>query len=327
MIGAGGGGHRARLLLSLGVGLAAGLLALLLPHPIVFQGVGVGDIGAPLLGMQRFLDGTAPYGISTDRGPLTAYPFTTSLVLLPFLTLPLWLVAPLFCALSSGLLAYGLLKKGETWRLLLFLSVPFLSSVHSVQWTLLFAAALLLPPLLPLAVAKPQLGLVLLAAGRWERRWAIIAMLLLLLSLALYPMWPLDWWREGMLAAYTGRVPLSVGVGPLLLLAALCWPARRARLLLAMAFVPQRIWYDQLLLFLLPRSWQGLLGLVAGSWLAVAVTPDAGWLATTGEQAPHAWRAVVLFVYLPALALLLWEERERLQRRWRGWQMPNRGEP
>ncbi len=243
---------RSRLLLSLGVGVAAGLLALYLPHPIVFQGVGVGDIGAPLLAMRRFLEGTPPYGIATDRGALAAYPFTTSLLLSPLLLVPLWMVAPLFCALSSALLAYGLLKEGERWRLLLFASVPFLSSLHSVQWPPLFAAALLMPTILPLAVVKPQLGVVLLAAARWNRYAVVGAGALLLLSLALYPTWPLDWWRDGMMGNYTGRIPLLVGPGFLLLLAAPFWRTRSARLLLAMALVPQRIWYDQLLLFAPP---------------------------------------------------------------------------
>jgi hypothetical protein len=56
--------------------------------------------------------------------------------------------------------------------------------------------------------------------------------------------------------------------GPFLLLALLCWSNPRARILLFLAVVPQFIFfYDQLLLFLIPRTFAESFFLTLVGWL------------------------------------------------------------
>ncbi len=301
-----------RAIISVMVGLLAGTFTVLLPHPIHYQGIGVGDIGPPLIGFARFLRGESPFNLSTDFGPLAAYPFTTSLVLAPFLLIPLSWVVPIFCSLSCALLSYALLQNGEFWRLLVIASMPCVSALHSVQWSPLITASFLLPGLLPLVVVKPQLGIVSLAAARWTWRITCLTCAIALLSLIIYPSWPLDWVRSGALWSYAGRIPLMIGPGIFLLLAGLFWRNPSARLLLALALIPQRIWYDQLPLLLVANSWKTLLILVGFSWITAAVTPNWGNLISRGEQDPNAWMAVVCLFYLPTLGVLLWQERRYL---------------
>ncbi len=287
---------------SIALGLLVGIVTAITPHPITLNGVGVGDVGISLNGMEHFLAGDSPYGTR-----FSTYPFTAMLFMYPFTFLPLSLVAPLFLALSTSILSYAMLRNKENWRLLAFVSLPFLSALHSVQWAPLFTAALLLPGFLPIVLVKPQLGLVLLAVGKWNGRILAATCIFALLSLLMYPGWPLDWLRHGDLSSYDGRIPLLTGPGVLLLLAGLRWRDKRARLLLAMALVPQRLWYDQLLLFLIPRSFgeQGLL--VAFSWLCALLDFQGVWQTCNGHVQPSVWPMTINFLYFPALAMVLWK--------------------
>jgi hypothetical protein len=301
-----------RILLAACIGLVAAIITAPLSHAIIWQGERVGDIGPALGGMHAWLHGEPAYGFTADGDPLVSNPFTTMIVVGPLLLLPLPLAAPVFMGISSALLAFGLLREGEYWRLLVFTSLPYAHSLVTVQWAPLFAAALLLPPLLVLAPVKPQLGLVLLAAGRWNRRLLLATALFVLLSLLLYPAWPLDFFITGELTSYEGQIPALIGPGLLVpLLALLCWREPNARLLAAMALVPQRLWYDQLLLFLIPRSWQTLLLLSVCSWFVWAFTVRMGLPLSIGF-APLTWLSIVLGLYLPALGILLWSERAHL---------------
>jgi hypothetical protein len=75
------------------------------------------------------------------------------------------------------------------------------------------------------------------------------------------------------------------------------WRAPAARWLLLLSVTPQRIWHDQLLLYVLPTSRLEMLLLIGAGWLmwvpfALWRDPDPGW--------------VVDLFYLPALAIVLW---------------------
>lgn len=281
-----------------------------MPHPITFQKIGVGDIGPPLLGFLQFLHGGSPYDVGVRAGALASYPFTTMLVLSPLLIVPLRFWAAVFCAIASYLLAESIVRTGPPWRLLLFLSPSFLTALHSVQWSPLITAALLLPALLPIAVVKPQLGLVLLAAGRWTRATLAVAAAIVVASLLVFPRWPLDWLAHGSLSTYLGRSPLLIIPGFLLLATALRWRHRDARIVLAMSVVLQRFFYDQLPLFLAARSWQQMVALLLTSWSALLVSlMQHWWVPSSGEQNPHAWTMVILGFHLPAAALVLWNNR------------------
>ena len=299
----------AAIALSLAIGLLAASLSVLIPAEISAGGVPIGDIGPPMLGFERYLQGHSPYGISVKKGQLAAYPFPTMMLLSPLRFIPLPLVAPLFCGFSAAALAFAVLITGPPWRLLMMLSVPFLSTIHSVQWSMLFTAAILCAPLLPLSVAKPQLGLVLLGVGSWKRSTIGTTIALLVLSFVLLPSWPLLWWRDGALGTYTGRSPLFVLPGFLLLSAALYWRKANGRLLLLMSVIRQRYFYDQLPLFLVPRTWRQMVVLLVLSWAGALIAFAVGWEPRSGSQTLSTFRMAVISLYLPSLAMLFWQER------------------
>ena len=295
------------------IGVAAALASMLVPHAIRLHGVALGDIGPPIAGIMQFERGVSPYDLRLRSVTTALYPFTNMLVLWPFRYLPLVLIVPAFLGFSSALLAYGILRNGEPWQLLLFLSPAYWSAIESVQWSPVLTAALFLPALLPLAIVKPQMGVVLAVSGRWSLRTIAATAALALLSLIIWPAWPIEWLAKGNLRTFNGVSPLLVIPGFLLLLAAVAWRKREGRLLLAMSIVVQRFFYDQLPLYLVAKTWKQLALLLASSWLAVALCFARGWAAIgSGEQNRHAWTAVIGGVFLPALAMTLFNwRRER----------------
>lgn len=303
--------RRSAFLLALLIAVAGGGAAAWMPHPIRLFGVGVGDIGLPLAGIAQFERGGSPYDVRLQGSANAMYPFTTSLFLWPFRLVPLKLVVPLFVGLCTFCLAWGVLRNGQPWQLLIFLTPAYWSAVKSVQWSPLLTAALLVPALLPLAVVKPQLGIVLAAAGRWSWRTVAATLGLVALSLMVWPSWPIAWLRHGQLGTYSGVSPLLVIPGPLLLLALLRWRSRTGRLMLAMSVIAQRYFYDQLPLYLVPRSLRQMLLLLASSWAGVAAVLLLGWVhVDSGVQRKVVWAVVIVTLFLPALAMTLMNERE-----------------
>ncbi len=199
-------------------GVLAAIIAYFLPFGITYKGVKVGDIGPPIIGWERFMRGESPYGLCVAVGALTAYPFTTIMMVAPLTLLPYQALIPLFCGISTSIFAYALLRHFEWWRLLVFVSIPFYSFLESAHWSPLFASALILPSLLPIAIVKPQLGLVLLINGKWTRKLVMIVIGLLILSFIIYPSWLFDWFKQGSFKAYSGNIPILVLPGFLLLL-------------------------------------------------------------------------------------------------------------
>jgi hypothetical protein len=301
-----------RLIISALIGVIAWQLAVVIPQPITYQGVDVGNVGVPLVGLRQWLNGEPVYRLQTIDGvPIVNNPFTTMLIMSPFLFVPLEIVVPTFCALSSAVLAFGLTKNGELWRLLVFLSFPFISSIHSTQWAPLFMAALLLPGLLPIAVAKPQLGLVLALNGKWRKSMMMVAVCMIVLSFALYPTWLWDWFNDPATRLYGGWIPALTIPGFLLVLLARYWRSERARLLLTISLAPQRMWYDQLLVFLIPSNWKEMMVLTINSWAAVIISRALGWINSFGPQDWRAQMVLATFLYLPALWMVLWEQKKR----------------
>ena len=122
------------------------------------------------------------------------------------------------------------------------------------------------------------------------------------------PSWPVLWARQ--LGYYQHFVPLLVLPGPLLALAAIRFRDRDALLLLAAAAMPQRWFFDALVLWLIPKTrrelvWSAFFSWGAGIWR---------WY-----HMPHSFTQVgrwtVVFIYLPMLAIVLLRGRgaERLQ--------------
>src|SRR6185437_16309134 len=122
------------------------------------------------------------------------------------------------------------------------------------------------------------------------------------------PAWPLHWWPIARTSSYVKSPVLSFAwFAPVLLLAALRWRTPEGRLLLAMAILPQAPFaYDQLALWLIPRTHRESLLLTYCSWLQLAA-----WLAFTFDwrsgvvvltsQAPY----LIAGLFLPCLVMVL----------------------
>jgi hypothetical protein len=234
--------------------------------------------------------------------PLEQYPLTAALFALPFVRLQPELAAGFFWGISSSLLAFGLTRHGYN-RLLVFLAYPYWAGILTVQWSPIIAASAFFPLLLPVTMAKPQVGLPVFLT-RVSRRglWACAAVAAL--SLAVMPTWPLLWWKQT--GNYEHFFPLLVLPGPLLMLALLRYRDRDALFLLSSAIMPQRWFFDSFILWLIPQSRREIIWTVFFSW-------GAGiW---RWYHIPHSFievgRWTVILFYLPMLVVVLLRPRDK----------------
>lgn len=212
--------------------------------------VGNADMDQIWWAARALLHGEDPYAtIRTSGFPFPLYyPLTSAVIALPlgFLSLPA--ARLLFIAGGSAVLGY-VIGRDRSYLWPTFFGLPFLISAGSGQWAPVLTAGILVPGLAWLAAAKPNVGLAMLARVE-TRRHAIIllagAAAVVIVSLAIDPHWPWKWRHA--LAASTHFHPLITRPGGVVMLAALlCWRDPDARLLLALALVPQTgYFYDTL---------------------------------------------------------------------------------
>lgn len=283
--------HNRAILVAIVVGLLAGALA---TYYGLRSGRGAGDLSWPICAVRELASAGDPYGpacrpvSSIDGAPMPTNPLPTALLVAPLALLPSAGAAGVFAGLSAGLLAYGVVRRGEPWRLLMLASYPAFACVMLVNWSMLLVAALYLPALGVLLVAKPHVG-----AAVWIGRptWYAVAggALLVLVSLLVRPSWPGEWLAT--LGGYSGAPALLAlpwwASAQLLWACALCWRSPRVRYLLACAALPLRAAYDWLLLLALAQSWRELALMVVASWLGFfAVEVGAPALALSLAWAP-----------------------------------------
>ncbi|HEY6337793.1 MAG TPA: hypothetical protein VIW68_04810 [Candidatus Sulfotelmatobacter sp.] len=236
--------------------------------------------------------------------PLEQYPLPAAFFALPFLRLAPEVAAGLFWGFSSALLAFGLTRNGYG-RLRIFLAYPFWAGILTVQWSPIIAASAFFPLLLPVTMAKPQIGLPVFLT-HLSRRGVMACALLLAATFAVMPDWPVLWLRQT--ANYEFFVPLLVLPGPLLLLALLRYRDRDAWLLFLAALMPQRWFFDAFILWLIPKSRREITWTVFFSW-------GAGiwrWY-HFHYTSTQVGRWVVIFLYLPMLIVVLLRRREEPQ--------------
>jgi len=281
-----------RVVVSAAVGLASGIFCWFLMKHLHQDAA---DFRWALRIAQRLLFRQNPYDT-----PLEQYPLTAGLIALPFVRLQPEIAAGLFYGISSAALAFGLTR--YSYRgLLIFLAYPYWAGLLTVQWSPVIAASAFFPLLLPVTMAKPQIGLPVFLT-RLSRRGLFACMIVAALSLMVMPRWPLLW--IGQLGHYEHFIPLLVLPGPLLLLALWRYRDRDAILLLLAACMPQRWFFDSFILWLIPRSRREIVWTVFFSW-------GAGlW---RWYHAPHSFTEVgrwtVFFIYLPVLAVVLRRHR------------------
>ena len=282
---------RLRICISAAIGVAsAGFCYFLLRH---FH-QGAGDFGWAVHAAQRLLAGQNPYDI-----PLEQYPVSAAFFSLPFVSLRPEVAGALFYGLSSALLAFGLIRHGYHY-LLVFLAYPYWAGLLAVQWSVVIFASAFFPLLLPVTMAKPQLGLPV-ALTHLSRRGVLACVVVALLTLIAMPRWPLLWLAQA--KNYEHFIPLLILPGPVLALALWRYRDKDAWFLVLTAMMPQRWFFDAFILWLIPKSRREILFTAALSW-------GAGiW---RWYHIPHSFvevgRFSVLFIYLPMLAVILFRQ-------------------
>ena len=270
-----------------------------------------GDFGQNWFGARSLLAGQNPYalvgpGLAYEWPWPLFYPATSFIVAMPFAVLPQLPAVLAFVFVSCGLLAFAVTATG--WHHApMFGSAAFIFAAGSAQWSPLFTAALTIPVLAMAFAAKPTIGLALAAAGTLRvRQYALAGGLVTgLLSVALFPSWPVEWLASIRRAPHIVSPLLRFG-GVAILLALLRWKRPEARLIIALACVPQTgAWYEALPLFLVARTFYETMTLSALSCLGFLLyypRMDAG----SDIQVNHDIGAlIVALVYLPATIMVL----------------------
>ena len=279
------------------------------------------DFVQPWAAARMLAHGQNPYDLIGPGRPfqhqfLLIYPATAALAAMPFAWAPTRLADALFIGLGAGLLAWALTRRTlANPQLWVFASFGMMVAAQTVQWSPWLTAAALMPGLGFVFAAKPSIGLAMLAA--YPSRSAIIGAAAL--TLATVVLWP--WWIAAWIATLPSVTHMSAPVmrwgGPLILLALLKWRRADARLLAALACVPQTpVLYEVVPLFLLVRTLReatvliGLMALVHKIVEATAQGTDYNtWMAINGQ-----W--MVWLIYLPCTALVLCRPNEGLTFQW-----------
>lgn len=270
-----------------------------------------GDFGLAWFGARALLHGGNPYGLVGpglvyDWPWQLIYPLTAMAAALPFAVLPQVPAAIAFVFVSCALLAYSV-TRASWYPLLMFTSAAFLIAAGAAQWSPLLTAAMGIPALAFFFAAKPTVGLALAIGGSPRVRiFALIgAAVLGVASLALFPRWPAAW-LDSLSTATQVAPPLLRSGGFAVLLVLLRWRRADARMLLALACVPQTgSWYEILPLFLIPASAVEMMVLVALSSSGFLLQDFIMTAANETEFNQQVGALMVALAYLPAVVMIL----------------------
>jgi SAM-dependent methyltransferase len=273
------------------------------------------DIAQVWYAARAVLHGQNPYALI---GPGRAfewpaplfYPLPAALVAVPIAPFPERTAVFLFVALGVGALCWALTTDGwgGLWALT---SISVQQAVLVAQWSPLLAGATALAPLAVILVAKPTVGAAVFAYR--PSKWAIGgAIALTLLAFLLQPGWMPEW-HHALTAASVGRgspfpylAPIAQPGGILVLLALMRWRRPEARLLVALACVPQTMLpYEGVLLFLIPRGWRQMLALSALSWASTILARQVMGAKEITETILAYAQTMTLLLYLPCLLMVL----------------------
>lgn len=291
------------------------------------------DFGQVLYAAHAVLSGHDPYQLigphlAYDWGCPLLYPLPAVVATTPLTFVSGPLAHGLFFTLAAGTFAWALMEDGYS-PLLGFGSASMLFAAEVVQWSPLLAAGLVVAPLSALWIAKPTIGAALFASRPDRWRWAIGGGLALAaIAFLVQPGWLAHWLHAARrpcdpVTPYTA--PVLVPGGVLALLCLLRWRRPEARLVAALACVPQTLLlYETIPLFLVPRTIRESGLLTALSWLGLSwllhqhPTSAAHRLTLSGQM-------IVLCFYLPCTAMVLTRPNEAPARSgsadsaWRRW--------
>jgi len=297
---------RLRLLVSLALGLLAGLIS----HFFAVTQGKPRDFLHMWLAARAFLHGQDPY----VAVPGVPYPLPGIIAATPFAIVP---TAPgangIFMVVSATLFAWVLLGNG-TGAWLGFFSAGMLYAVEVVQWTPLHAAAFGLAPLGVFLIVKPHTGLpIFLARPSW---WAAGGGLACAAAaFAIDPAW-LTHWRASMAlggqhlgtspTGFPYAAPVLFPGGFVALLALTRWRRPEARLLTALACVPQSLFmYDTVALALVPRGLRESAVYTALSYVVLAYLIQARPWPSYQQMALEGGRMYTLLLYVPLTLMVL----------------------
>ena len=300
------------------VALAAAAAAIAAGYVLYFDfstkqlGLGGSDFDQLWFAARALWRGSNPYDlIGPGRQFNWAWPFLYPLpavvAILPIAWLPLLAARVLFAALSVGVLAFALSRRGGG-RLAILGSAAAIDAARAGQLSLLLTAAVMLSWLAFVFPLKPPLGFALLAASP-RRRSLVVALaggsVLVIAAFAAQPGWMISWLAALRSMSHMRAPALEFG-GPLLLLALVRWRRLDARVLLACACVPHTpSLYDVVPIGLVARDFRESLvyallthaALFSQQWLVPGLPPAAA--------ATMAARILNVTVYLPALVAIL----------------------
>ncbi len=251
-------------------------------------------------------DGSDPYATVDHDGYPLYYPLSAAVLVLPLTMVSEGKAHVIWAGLTTAAACYALLA-GGWWGPLALGSAPFLNALLLAQWSPLLIGATAMPWIGMVWVAKPTVGLALLYA--YPSRKAVVSIIVLVLvSLAIFPTWPLRWLAVIDAAPHI-QAPAARPGGALLLLSLLRWRKPEARLLAVLSIVPHTAMpYELLPVFLIPRSLRQMGALVLLSQVAFAIAftlaPDTTHGHLAGTLQAH-WPIWLILVYLPALAMVL----------------------
>jgi hypothetical protein len=308
---------RIRILLAAACGLLAALVTVQKnirePSPRDFEQV--------WFAARALFRGANPYG---EIGPGLAfnwplplvYPLPAAVIAVPMAPFPANWATVLFSSLAGAAFAWALMEYGYG-PLFGFFSMPVRAAFETVQWSPLLAASTVLAPLGVLFVAKPTVGAAMFLAR--PSRWAVVgAVLFGGTAFLLQPGWVADWLvaiarlEEVLSPTVPYRAPITFVGGPLVLVCLLRWRRPEARLVAALACVPQTlVLYEAVPLLLVPRSfWQSTalvtLSYIGHAWVRVhlpAIHDDGASYQLVGQ-------AMVWSLYLPSTLLVLRRSNE-----------------
>jgi hypothetical protein len=198
------------------------------------------------------------------------YPLPAAIVATPLAKLPVATADAIFVAVGVACFVWAISRWGYS-TLPCLLAVPVLAAVERAQWSPLLAASFVLAPIGVLNVVKPTIGVALFVARpTW---WpGLGAILLIALAFVLQPGWFHDWRLT--FAEASARRPLHFAApilepgGFVAIAALLRWRRPEARLITALACVPQTlVMYESLPLLLVPRTFAESVVLVVLSYL------------------------------------------------------------
>jgi len=235
------------------------------------------------------------------------YPLPAVLVTVPLSYLPVEWARTAFSGISAALMAWAISREGfGRWPV--FISISFVTAIELSQWSPLLLAAMLMPSLGFLSIAKPNFGVAVAAHAR--SNYAVLALvagslILVAVSFAILPQWFDDWFRLVRSAPHF-RAPITRPFGFLMLLALLRWRRPEARMLAALALVPQTpAFYDHVFAFVAARTFREALILTVGTFGVFFVIGIVNPAPTFQSWGSLLARSTIYLVYLPAVAMVL----------------------